>query len=508
MDILSYLATPFTDPLMLVAVALGTLAGVYVGAIPGLTGTMAVSLLVSLTFGWSTNVALAAMIGVYVGAVFGGSRSAILLNIPGAPAAVATGFDGYPLAQKGKAAQALGITTTMSCVGGIFGVLCLAFLTPLVSKISLNFSPVDYFLLGVMGLMMIGALGGGSMVKGLMGACVGVLLGRVGMDNMSGVVRFTFGSTSLMAGVPSVVAMIGLYGFSEALMQLKSRDFTIVKQDVKRIVPHFKEVVKHFWLTLRCSTIGMVVGALPGAGGTVAALLAYDHARRTTKNPEVPFGEGAIEGLVAPESSNNAAVGGAFIPMLTLGVPGDAITAIIMSALIVHGMQPGPLLMQNSKDLFYIVVALCLIANILLLPFGLTGIKLFAKFVEIPKGRLFPIIVILAVTGAYVTNNLTIHIGWMLLFGFLGYLLKKFKYPASPLVLGIVLGNMLETNMRNGLVAFKGVGGFIGSIFTRPITFILFLVLFYFTVSRMRWWKAMMSKIKGFFKGLFTKKKA
>lgn len=496
MEVLSYLLTPFTDPLMLVAVAIGTCAGVYVGAIPGLTGTMAVSLLVSLTFGWSTHVSLAAMIGVYVGAVFGGSRSAILLNIPGAPAAVATGFDGYPMAQKGKAAQALGITTTMSCVGGVFGVICLAVLTPLVSKISLNFSPVDYFLLGVMGLMMIGALGGGSMTKGLMGACVGVLLGRVGMDNLSGVVRFTFGSTSLMAGVPSVVAMIGLYGFSEALMQLKDKSFGVVKQDLSHIIPHFKEVIKHFWLTIRCSTIGMVVGALPGAGGTVASLLAYDHARQTTKNPEVPFGEGAIEGLVAPESSNNAAVGGAFIPMLTLGVPGDSVTAIIMSALIVHGMQPGPLLMQNSKDLFYTVVMLCLIANLLLLPFGLTGIKIFAKFVEIPKGRLFPIIVILAVTGAYVTNNLTIHIGWMLLFGFFGYLLKKFKYPASPLVLGIVLGNMLETNMRNGIIAFRGVGGCINSIFTRPITFLLFLIILWSMISRTSLWKKAMAAIK------------
>ncbi len=496
MEALSYLMIPFTDPVMLLAVTIGTCAGVYVGAIPGLTGTMAVSLLVSLTFGWSTHVSLAAMIGVYMGAVFGGSRSAILLNIPGAPAAVATGFDGYPMAQKGKAAQALGITTTMSCVGGVFGVICLAVLTPLVSKISLNFSPVDYFLLGIMGLMMIGALGGGSMIKGLMGACVGVLLGRVGMDNLSGVVRFTFGFRDLMAGVPSVVAMIGLYGFSEALMQLKDKNFGVVKQDLTHIVPHFKEVVNHFWLTIRCSTIGMLVGALPGAGGTVAALLAYDHARQTVKNPEVPFGEGAIEGLVAPEASNNAAVGGAFIPMLTLGVPGDSVTAIIMSALIVHGMQPGPLLMQNSEELFYIVVTLCFLASLLLLPFGLTGIRLFAKFVEIPKGRLFPIIVILAVTGAYVTSNLTVHIAWMMLFGFFGYLLKKFKYPAASLVLGIVLGNMIETNMRNGIIAFHGVGGCIASIFTRPITLILFIFIVWSMISRTSFWKKMMASLK------------
>ena len=496
MSIISALLTPFTDPLMLLALSLGTFAGVYVGAIPGLTGTMAVSLLVSLTFGWSTHVSLAAMIGVYVGAVFGGSRSAILLNIPGAPAAVATGFDGYPMAQKGKAAQALGITTTMSVVGGVFGVLCLAIFTPVVSKVALNFSPMDYFMLGVMGLMMIGALGGGSMIRGLMGACVGLLLGRIGSDNLTGVLRFTLGMNELKAGIPSVVAMIGLYGFSEALMQLKDKNFGVVKQDLSRIVPHFSEVKKHLGLTLRCSSIGTLIGALPGAGGTVAALLAYDHAKRTTKNPEVPFGEGAVEGLVAPESSNNAAVGGAFIPMLTLGVPGDAVTAIIMSALVVHGMNPGPLLMKNSSDLFYIVVSLCLLANVLLLPFGLTGIKIFAKFVEIPKGRLFPIIVILAVTGAYVTNNMTFHIAWMLIFGFLGYLLKKWKYSASPLVLGIVLGSMLETNMRNAIISFRGVGGAIASVFTRPISLVLFLVILYTMINRTVLWKKFMSLFK------------
>lgn len=506
MEVLSYLATPFTDPMMLIAVTIGTCAGVYVGAIPGLTGTMAVSLLVSLTFGWRTNIALALMIGVYVGAVFGGSRSAILLNIPGAPSAVATGFDGYPLAQKGKAAQALGIATTQSVVGGLFGVLCLALLTPLVAKISLNFSPIDYFLLGIMGLLMVGALGGDSMIKGLISACIGILLGRVGMDNLSGVVRFTFGNISLMAGVPSVVAMIGLYGFSEALVQLKDKNFGVVKQDLTHIVPQFKTVIKHMGLTIRCSIIGTIVGALPGAGGTIAALLAYDHAQQTTK-PEVPFGQGAIEGIVAPESSNNAAVGGAFIPMLTLGVPGDAVTAIIMSALIMHGMNPGPLLMQNSKNLFYIVVMLCVIANILLLPFGLTGIKIFAKFVEIPKGRLFPLIVILAVTGAFATTNLLVHVAWMMVFGLLGYLLKRFKYPASPLVLGIVLGNMIETNLRNGLIVFRGVGGAVASIFTRPITFVLFLVIVWSVLNRTKIYKKAMNALKSKVRLVFNKSK-
>ncbi|MCJ7836882.1 tripartite tricarboxylate transporter permease [Cuneatibacter sp. NSJ-177] len=487
--ILSYLFTPFTDPLMLVAVAAGTCAGVYVGAIPGLTGTMAVSLLVSLTFGWNTHVALAAMIGVFCGAVYGGSRSAILLNIPGAPAAVATVFDGYPLAQKGKAGMAIGITTTQSVVGGIIGVLVLAIFTPAVSKLSVSFGPMDYFLLSVMGLLMIGTLGNTSMVKGLLPAALGILIGRVGQDSISGVARFTFGNTYLLAGVSSVVAMIGLYGVSESFAQLKTRNFPVVKQDVKKVVPAFGTVKKYLKLTVKSSLIGSVIGALPGAGGSVAALLTYDQAKRTTKNPEVPFGEGAIEGLVAPESANNAAVGGAFIPMLTLGVPGDAVTAVIMGALTIHGLRPGPLMMAEQPDLFYIIVSLLLLSNVFLLVFGLTGIRLFAKFVEIPKGRLIPIIIILSVTGAFAINHMLYDIFWMIGFGLLGYVLKKYGYPVSPMVLGIILGNLIETNFRRALVSFRGVGGCIRSIFTRPITLILFLIIVYAIVSQTRWYK-------------------
>jgi putative tricarboxylic transport membrane protein len=257
-------------------------------------------------------------------------------------------------------------------------------------------------------------------------------------------------------------------------------------------------------LALRCSVIGTIIGALPGSGGTIASLLAYQHAENSTKNPEVPFGEGAIEGIVAPESSNNAAVAGAFIPMLTLGVPGDGITAIIMSALIVHGMNPGPLLMTKSPDVFYITCALLLIAGFLLLPFGLTGIKVFAKFVEIPKGRLFPMIVILGVTGAYVSNNLLLHIAWMMAFGIMGYLLKKYDFPASPLTLGIVMGSLLEDNWRNAFLTFNGVGGIVQSIFTRPITFILFLVVIWTLVNKTRSYLAAVAVIKGSFRKLFS----
>ena len=491
--ILSYLFTPFTDPLMLVAVAAGTCAGVYVGAIPGLTGTMAVSLLVSLTFGWNTHVALAAMIGVFCGAVYGGSRSAILLNIPGAPAAVATVFDGYPLAQKGKAGMAIGITTTQSVVGGIIGMLVLAIFTPAVSKLSVSFGPMDYFLLSVMGLLMIGTLGNTSMVKGLLPAALGILIGRVGQDSISGVARFTFGNTYLLAGVSSVVAMIGLFGVSEALIQITMKDAKPVKQDVKKIIPSLDTIKKYIPLTLRSSLVGVVVGALPGAGGDIAALLTYDQAKRTVKNPEVPFGQGAVEGLVAPESANNAAIGGAFIPMLTLGIPGDAVTAVMIGALTIHGLKPGPNLMTTTPDLFYLIVSCLTIASIFLVIFGLTGVKIFTKIVEIPRGILLPLIIILSVVGAYAIQNSLYDIFWMLGFGVLGYFLKRYDYPVAPCVLGIILTKLLEENYRRGVMLKKGVFGMLGSIFTSPISLILFLlIVFMFTTQTQTYkrWKA------------------
>lgn len=477
MEVIQYLMVPFTNPLLIGLVALGVLSGIYIGAIPGLSGTMAVSLLVSFTFGWETNPALALMVGVFVGAVYGGSRSAILLNIPGAPAAVATALDGYPMALRGEAGRAMGIVTTQSVIGTLMGIFALAFFAPVVSKFALRFSSVDYLLLGIMGMMMVGSLGSKSIFRGLATAALGVLLGTIGMDTMTAAPRFTFGITYLLPGVNYVVAMIGLFGVAEALVQITTKDIEAIKQKIDKIVPSFDIVKKHLALTLRSSFVGVLVGALPGAGGDIAALLTYDQAKRTVKNPEVPFGEGAIEGLIAPESANNAAIGGAFIPMLTLGIPGDAVTAVMIGALTIHGLRPGPNLMTSTPDLFYLIVGCLLIASLALLIFGLTGIKIFTKIVEIPKGILLPIIIILSVVGAYAINNNLFDIFWMLGFGVLGYFLKRFDYPVAPAVLGIILTKLLEENYRRGILLKKSLGGLFGSIFTSPITMLLFLLI-------------------------------
>lgn len=477
MEIISSLLVPLLNPLWLAMIALGVFMGIYIGAIPGLSATMAVSLLVSFTYGWDTETALAIMVGVYCGVVYGGSRSAILLNIPGAPAAVATALDGYPLAKKGLAGKAIGVTTISSVIGGFVGIIFLAVCAPLLSKIALKFSPRDYLLLAFMGLMMVGSIGGKTMVRGFISAVIGVTLGMVGLDTITATPRFTFGNVYLMSGIDYIIAMIGLFGVSEVLVQVLDKDAPVIKQKLDRIVPGLDEIKKHLPLTLRSSIVGTLIGALPGAGGDLAALIAYDQAKRTVKNPEVPFGEGAMEGLVAPEAANNANIGGAFIPMLTLGIPGDSVTAILIGALTIHGLQPGPTLMTSTPDLFYYIVGALILANIFLLIFGLTGIKIFAKIVEIPKGILLPSIVILSVVGVYAINNNIYDIFWMAGFGILGYFLKRYDYPVAPAVLGIILATLIEKNFRRAIILDGSIPGIILGCFTSPISLFLVLVI-------------------------------
>ncbi len=491
----AYLLLPFQNPLLIVLVGLGTVAGIYVAAIPGLTGTMAVSLLVSFTYGWDTNNALALMLGIFMGAAYGGSRSAILLNIPGAPSAVATALDGYPLAKKGLAGKAIGVSTVQSFLGGLIGVLALALLTPLISSFAQNFAARDYLILSIMGMLLVGSLGNGSMSKGLFSAALGVFVGTIGMDSVSGAQRFTFGNVYLAPGINQIVAMIGLFGISEALVQIFQIDTKVVKQKVDKVMPSLKETIKHIPLTLKSSAIGTLVGALPGAGGSIASLIAYDQAKRSTKDPEVPFGEGAIEGLVAPESANNAAVGGALIPMLTLGIPGDAVTAVILGALFIHGLNPGPTLMTRSPELFYLIVSCLALACVFMLIFGLTGIKIFTKIVEIPKGRLMPIIIVLSVTGAFAINKNLYDVFWAVIFGILGFIMKRYDVPISPMVLGIILSSMIEKNLRSvmvlGAASEEGVLlHFCKDLVTNPITFVLMLILIFSIVAQTGWYQS------------------
>jgi putative tricarboxylic transport membrane protein len=487
---LGHFLLSWLDPGLLLLTAAGTLAGIYVGAIPGLSVTMAVSILISFTFRWEVNDALALIAGIFVGGVYGGARTAILLNIPGAPAAVATAFDGYPLAQQGQAGEAIGLSTVMSVIGGLVGIVALAVAAPAIAEFALRFNSRDYFLLGIIGLLLVGSLSGDSLAKGVFAGALGVLIGMVGLDPMTAQTRYTIGLLNLMGGIPYVVAMIGFFGVAEALFQLHHLDRAAIRQKVGKIVPGWATVRRHLGLGLRCSAIGTGIGALPGTGGDIAALLAYDHARRSTKNPEVPFGKGAKEGLIAPEAANNAAVGGAFIPMLTLGIPGDAVTAIIIGALFIHGLKPGPLLLVETPHLFWFIVGNLTLANIFLLVFGLTGIRVFTRMVECPKAVLIPLILVLSAVGAYAISNNPVHIYWTLGFGVLGYFMKVYGFPVAPVILGVILGPMMDSNYRRAMIGARNdVSTFLLDFVTNPISLVLSVALLMLLLAQTPLWR-------------------
>ncbi|HBM60059.1 tripartite tricarboxylate transporter permease [Salipiger marinus] len=489
MDALMAFLTVFTQPQLLLLVAAGTFAGVYVGAIPGLSVTMAVSILISFTFSWDVLPAISLMIGVYMGGVYGGSRTAILLNIPGAPSAIATAMDGYPMAQRGEAGEAIGITTVMSFFGGFVGIAVLALLAPTVSDFAIRFQPRDYMLIAVLGILLVGSLSSGSLVKGIFAGALGIGIGAVGMDPLTFTERFTFDIPLLRGGISFIAVMIGMFGVSEALMQLHNIDTPAIKQKISRIVPSFGTIRKHLPLSLQTSSLGVLIGALPGTGGDIAALMAYDHAKRVTKSPSRPFGQGAIEGLVAPETANNAAVGGAFIPMMTLGIPGDAVTAIMIGALFIHGLNPGPLLMVDQPDMFWFIVGALVTANCFMLLFGLTGIKLFTRIVEMPRAVLIPLILLLSIVGAYAVNNAITDVYWMLGFGVFGYFMRHYGYPLGPVILGVILSRLLDDNWRRAIISEReDLGRFFYGIVTSPLSLCLLVAVILIFVSQTPLW--------------------
>lgn len=497
MEVFQYFLIPFLDFRLLLLVAAGTFAGIIIGAIPGLSVTMGVALLLSLTYSWELYDSLALMLGVYFGGVFGGSRAAILINMPGAPSSVATTFDGYPMALKGEAKLALTMTTIFSFIGGMVGIIILAFAAPLVAKVAINFGQRDYLLLALLGLLLVGSLSKGSTAKGIFAAGAGIIIGLVGMDTIGGGSRFTFGSLQLMNGVNFVVAILGLFGMAEILYQMKNISNKGQSSIMRRTAfPTVAYLLKFLPLSLRVAVLGVLIGALPGAGGEIAALLGYDHAKQTFKNPNRPFGEGAHAGVIAPETANNAAIGGALIPLLTLGIPGDAVTAIFIGALFIHGLQPGPLLMEQSGDLFWMIVGSATLANIFLLIFGLAIVTVFIRIITVPKQILLPIIAVITVIGSYALNNNITDVYWMLGFGIVGFFMKVSDFPVAPLVLGIILGPLIDTSFRRAYMASDGGFDFLFGFVNTPITIILTVVFLFTLISQTR----LFAQIKGKFK--------
>lgn len=489
---LQYFLIPFLNWEMMLLIWVGVFAGIWVGAIPGLSVTMAASLLISFTFSWDVNSALALICGVFVGGVYGGSITAILLNIPGAPAAIATGIEGYPLAQRGEAGKAIGLCTTVSVFASFVGIIVLAVAAPVIANFSLKFAPRDFFLLAVMGILLIGSIGGGDPIKGITAGAIGILISMVGMDPSTGEMRYTFGNIYLMAGISFVTAMIGLFGVSEALTQFRNAGLKSPKQNLDRIIPSWETFVKYLPLSIRSSLLGVFIGALPGTGGDVAALLAYDQAKRSIRNPSRPWGTGAYEGIVAPETANKGAIGGAFIPMLTLGIPGDAVTAIIIGALYIHGLKPGPMLMIETPHLFWMIVSCLSIASIALLVLGLISVKPFAKIIEIPKEIIMPVVIILSVIGTYAIQNSVVDIFYMIGFGIIGYFMRLYGYATGPMVLGLILGPMLDANYRRTMQGAEDqflpfLQGFVTSPISLFLTLAIVFLVFSQTATYRRW---------------------
>ena len=469
----------FLDPRFVLLCGAGSVAGLFVGAVPGLSVSMATALLVSITYSWEAPDALAAVMGVYVVGVFSGALSAILLNIPGAPSSVVTTLDGYPMAKRGEAYKALKYATVYSFVGSVFGLIALALLTGPITSVALQFQPMDYFLLAMFGLTTVGSLTSKSFAKGLVSVIFGLFFSMIGMDSVLGTPRLTFGIRALNAGISTVPALVGLFGFAEVLSVVydgcpAAEENAIVRQTVP-----MKEILKEFPRSLYYSTIGTLVGALPGAGGPVASFLAYAQAKRLVKHPSRPFGEGAVEGIVASESANNACIGGALIPMLTLAVPGDAVTAIILSVFYVHGLQPGPMFLMKSPESFYTILGGGFIGCVFLLLLGLLAAPHLAGVINVPKKTLMPVVALLCVVGAYACRGRIFDIGVMLVFGVLGFLMRTRGYPVAPMTLALVLGGMMDSNFRRAVSLASSEDHMLRAMFGRPMTLaLLALTLF------------------------------
>ena len=476
-------ANIFTLKVMFVIVV-GVTAGIVIGALPGLTATMGVALLIPLTFGRPVAESLSMLMGIYTGAMYGGAISAILIRTPGTPAAAATILEGYPMCKKGLAGSAMSMSLFSSFVGGLIGCAIMIFLSPLVSRFALEFGPVEYFALAVFGLSVIISISGRSIVKGVMVGFFGLLLAAMGLDPISGFPRFTFGFSELMEGPNFIPTLIGLFAVSEVIANIEKMLKTQkVKAKLNQVLPSWSDIKRSASALIKGSLIGTFVGAIPGAGGDIAAFIAYADTKRSSKTPEL-FGTGMVEGVAATESANNSCQGGAMIPLLSLGVPGDAVTAVLLGAFVIQGLQPGPLLYKEHMDLVYAIFAAMVVAQFVMQLVGMVGMRFFAKVILIENSILMPMILVLSIIGSYAMRGNVFDVGLTILFGIIGFILQRYDFPLSPILLALILGPMAESNLRRALVISSGHASI---LFSRPIGVVLmalsvlFLVLSFLT---------------------------
>jgi putative tricarboxylic transport membrane protein len=435
---------------------LGVLMGTLVGVLPGLGPVAAMSLLFTATLHIPPVSGIIMLAGIYYGAQYGGSTTSILLNIPGEASTVVTCIDGYRMARQGRAGPALGISAFGSFIGGTVSILGLMLLAPPLANFAIRFGFTEYFSLMCLGLVMVSFLARGSMIKAMMMAAVGLFLGTVGMDIMVGKPKFTFGLDLLMDGVGLIPVVMGLFGISEVMLNLEeSFHQEIFKAKISHLLPNLRDWKDSILPIFRGSFLGFFLGILPGGGAFVSSFTSYAVEKRFSKHPE-RFGTGAIEGVAGPESANNAGAGGAFIPLLTLGIPSNAVMALLLGLLLTHGVQVGPLLLKNHGDIFWGVVASMYIGNAMLLVLNLPLIGIWVKILKVPYQILFPLILLFCVIGSYSLNYTTDDVLLMIFFGVVGYLLKKFEYDAAPLILALVLGPMMENSLRQSLLVSQG----------------------------------------------------
>lgn len=456
------------------------LVGVIIGALPGLTATMGVALMTTLTIKLPSNQALLILICTYVGAIYGGSRSAILLNIPGTPASAASCLDGYALARQGHAGRAMGIATTGSVMGTLIGMFFLAWFTPLLGDLALKFGAYEFFWLAVFGVIISATLSGGDPLKGWISGITGLFIATIGQDGIHAYERFSFDNRDLAGGFALVPALVGAFGFAEVLVAMKERRPVPQINPFDTVIPKVMDVLRYWKTILRSGVIGTFIGIVPGVGEDVAAWSSYAAAKRASKEKE-KFGKGSIDGLMAAETGDNACVPGAIIPVLTLQVPGSAPAAVLMAAMLIHGVKPGPMIMIESPQFVYDVVAMMLIATIGIFIYGLVLTKLLVQVLRVPTTIIVPMLFVLCVVGTYALSSRLFDVWTMLLFGVLGYVLRKYQFPVAPLVLGIVLGDLMEKSLRRGLVLSDGD---LLPFISRPIAAVLFAAIVITVVLR------------------------
>jgi putative tricarboxylic transport membrane protein len=471
-----------------------TQLGIIVGMLPGLTATMGIALMTTLTFKLPPNNAVLILVCMYIGAIYGGGRSAILLNIPGTPANAATAVDGNPLARKGMAGPAIGIATTGSFLGSIIGMLLLATVTPVLGNFALRFHSYEFFWLAVFGVVISGNLTAPKdPLKGWIAGFFGLFVAMVGMEQIHAVVRFSFGNVQLSGGIGLIPAMVGAFGFSEIITMMKYTRVDVVDAEIRRVFPKVRDVVRHWKTIVRSGVIGTFIGAVPGVGEDIGAWVSYDFARRASKHPE-EYGQGSYEGMISAEIGNNSAVAGAMIPVLSLAIPGSAPAAVLLAAMFIHGVRPGPLIMTENPQFVFTVVAMVFMATCAMFILGMSMVRQLVKVLQVPRQKLMPIIFVLCVIGAYAVQQRPFDIGVMAFFGLLGYAMKEMDYPVAPMVLGIILGDILDPNLRRALVQQDGLSW---EFVTRPISAVLVAFIIITMVSRSKWFIALRQRLYG-----------